>query len=214
MASLCHQHVLYHLLMFGLRRGPVILNTHVYIVAKILNRWLSSYIFHKELVLDCIHLSNWSLVMNLSREQCTMQDRKLPSHTSHMNLTGPRSVWGSPGPCWGHMGCGVVGGLRSTEQNIISLAHHWHCTTTVQQQCTAVAQSHCCCWQGRLCECYPAPAVVCCCASQQQQQSNWEMGRTIIPGHNNLKLLAGRKTLWSVRLCLKDSFVVDSLSSF
>ena len=26
--------------------------------------------------------------MNLSREQCTMQDRKLPSHTSHMNLTG------------------------------------------------------------------------------------------------------------------------------
>ena len=26
--------------------------------------------------------------MNLSNEQCTMQDRKLPSHTSHMNLTG------------------------------------------------------------------------------------------------------------------------------
>ena len=26
--------------------------------------------------------------MNLSREQCTMQDRKLPSHTSHINLTG------------------------------------------------------------------------------------------------------------------------------
>ena len=92
MASLCHQHVLYHLLVFGLRRGPVILDTHVYIVAKIFNRWLSSYISQGigsvHIYQYCIHLSNWSLVMNLSREQCTMQDRKLPSHTSHMNLTG------------------------------------------------------------------------------------------------------------------------------
>ena len=193
MASLCHQHVLYHLLVFGLRRGPVILDTHVYIVAKIFNRWLSSYISQGIgpicTSLDCIHLSNWSLVMNLSREQCTMQDRKLPSHTSHMNLTGDGAGVAVreasrteisvrlTRAMLGHMGCGVVGGLRSTEQNIISLAHH--CTTTAQQQCTAVEQSHRCCWQGRLCECYPAPAVVCCCASQQQQ-SNWEMGRTII----------------------------------
>ena len=38
MTSLNHQHMLYHLLMLGLCGGPVILDTHVYIVAEILNR--------------------------------------------------------------------------------------------------------------------------------------------------------------------------------
>ena len=38
--------------------------------------------------LKLFHLSNWSLVMYLSNEQLNIQVRKLPSHMSHMNLTG------------------------------------------------------------------------------------------------------------------------------
>ena len=81
--------------------------------------------------------------MNLSREQCTMQDRKLPSHTSHMNLTGEgagEAVMEATSTnisvkrltiMRGHMDCDMIGGLRSTEEQIIiSLARH--CTATAQ----------------------------------------------------------------------------------
>ena len=64
--------------------------------------------------------------MNLSREQCTMQDKKLPSHTSHMNLTG-EGAGEAVREASRHeirarvtrtiMECGMVEGLRSTEQN-------------------------------------------------------------------------------------------------
>ena len=135
--------------------------------------------------------------MNLSNEQCTMQDRKLPSHTSHMNLTGDgageavteasrteirvrltKRILGQelrvmcPGRAGG-------GDLLSRTSSSISLAAT---ALTVKTQPALL-------WrgvplllrEGCECECYPAPAVVRCCAclhssQQQQQQSCWEMG--------------------------------------
>ena len=109
--------------------------------------------------------------MNLSSEQCTMQDRKLPSHTSHMNLTGAgeavteasRTEIRVTRCIMGHelsvMGPGGPGG----GDTLSTTPFLWPCTV-MEQPCTAEAQSKC--------ECYPAPAVVpgCTCLHASQQQ--------------------------------------------
>ena len=97
--------------------------------------------------------------MNLSNEQCTMQDRKLPSHTSHMNLTGDgageavteasrteirvrltRRIMGHElrVMCPGRAGGGH---LLSRTSSSISLAATALSRTVKTQPCTAVARS-------------------------------------------------------------------------
>ena len=110
MTSLNHQHMLYHLLMLGLCRGPVILDTHVYIVAEILYRWLSSYILKGSVrfkIVSTCQIGPWWWISRGSSAPCRTGSYPHTHHTwtslgrgrgrPSWRPPGPRSVWrGSP----------------------------------------------------------------------------------------------------------------------
>ena len=81
MSSLLHQNLLNHLLMVWLPLRSGFRVSHVDIVTGI-ETLVNVY--------NCYdyggHLSNWSLVMNCSNEQCSIHERKFASQISHMNF--------------------------------------------------------------------------------------------------------------------------------
>ena len=120
---------------------------------------------------------------------------------------------GSRAPC--HVS-GEGGGWRSTEQNIIEHFFGRHCTVRAvkTQPCTAVARSDSVVvgrlWMWMLscsrgCVLLRMPSYIATTTTKLLGNG------TIIPGHNNLKWPAGRKTYWCVmRLSLGAVILVSA----